>query len=215
MSTRNIQINRRTLMAAGLSGVSVLALGGISTAQAQTFPDLMKDIPIDDVVMGKEDAPVTIIEYASMTCPHCKRFHEQVMPEIKKTYIDTGKAKYILRPFPFDGDRRGEAAFMLALCAPNGNYYAMIDALFSTQQTWGGRGNPVPELLRLSKLAGMSEESFKACLGNQELLTKVIEGRNKAVKDFDVRATPTVFVNNEKLGDSSAESLKKAIEAAL
>ena len=215
MSFQKIQINRRTLMAAGMSGVSALALGGVSAVQAQTYPDLMKDIPVDDVVMGKADAPVTIIEYASMTCPHCKRFHEQVMPEIKKTYIDTGKANYILRPFPFDGDRRGEAAFMLALCAPNGNYYPMIDALFSTQQTWGGRGNPVPELLRLSKLAGMSEESFKECLGNQELLTKIIEGRNKAVKDFSVRATPTVFVNNEKLVDSSPETLKKAIEAAL
>ncbi len=215
MSFQKIQINRRTLMAAGLSGASVLAFGSVSAVQAQSFPDLMKDIPVDDVVMGKEDAPVTIVEYASMTCPHCKRFHEEVMPEIKKTYIDTGKVKYILRPFPFDGDRRGEAAFMLALCAPNGNYYAMVDALFSTQQSWGGKGNPVPELLRLSKLAGMSEASFKECLGNQELLTKVIEGRNKAVKDFDVRATPTVFVNNEKLGDSSPETLKKAIEAAL
>ena len=78
-----------------------------------------------------------------------------------------------------------------------------------------GQGDPVPELLRISKLAGMSEADFKACLGNQDLLTKIIEGRNKAVKDFSVQATPTVFVNGEKLGDSSVESLSKMIDAAL
>ena len=158
---------------------------------------------------------LVFVEYASMTCPHCKSFHEQILPTIKEKYIDTGKAKYILRPFPFDGDRRGEAAFMLAKCAPNNAYYPMIDALFATQGTWAGKGNPVPELLRLSKLSGMTEADFKACLGNQELLNQIVTGRNKAVKEFGVRATPTVFVNSEKLGDSTLESLTKAIEAAL
>ena len=91
----------------------------------------------------------------------------------------------------------------------------MIDALFSTQDVWAGKGNPVPELLRLSKLSGMTEADFKACLGNQELLTKIIQGRNKAVEDFGVRSTPTVFVNGKKLGDSSIESISEAIDAAL
>ena len=185
------------------------------TADAQTASGLFDGIGLEDNVMGDVNAKVTIIEYASMTCPHCKAFHEKVLPEIKEKYIDTGKAKYILRPFPFDGDRRGEAAFMLAKCAPNNAYYPMIDALFSTQGTWAGKGNPVPELLRLSKLSGMTEADFKACLGNQDLLTKIINGRNKAVKEFGVRATPTVFVNSEKLGDSTIDSLTKAIEAAL
>ena len=104
---------------------------------------------------------------------------------------------------------------MLAKCAPNNNYYAMVDALFSTQSTWAGKGNPVPELLRLSKLSGMSEADFKACLGNQDLLTKMINGRNKAVKDFNVRATPTLFVNGEKLGDSTLKTVTEAIEKSL
>ena len=184
-------------------------------ADAQTVNGLFDGIPLQDDVMGDVNAKVTIVEYASMTCPHCKSFHEQILPTIKEKYIETGKAKYILRPFPFDGDRRGEAAFMLAKCAPNNAYYPMIDALFAAQQVWAGKGNPVPELLRLSKLSGMTEADFKACLGNQELLTKIVEGRNKAVKDFGVRATPTVFVNSEKLGDSTLDSLTKAIEAAL
>ena len=196
------------------SALSLLPLLG-NAAFAQTTSGLFDDIPLEDDVMGDVNAKVTIVEYASMTCPHCRSFHEKILPEIKEKYIDTGKVKYILRPFPFDGDRRGEAAFMLAKCAPNGNYYAMIDALFSTQQSWAGKGNPVPELLRLSKLAGMTEADFKSCLGNQELLTKMVQGRNKAVKDFKVSATPTVFVNDQKLGDSTLESLTKAIDSAL
>ncbi len=212
-----MKLNRRSVLALGAtaSTAAIAAVSLPSIANAQSVSGLMDNLPLEDFVMGKADAPVTIVEYASMTCPHCKRFHEAVLPEIKKNYVDTGKAKYILRPFPFDGDRRGEAAFMLAMCAPNNNYYAMIDALFASQQAWGGKGNPVPELLRVSKLAGMTEDDFKACLGRQDLLTKMVEGRNKAVKDFNVRATPTVFVNGEKLGDSSVDALSKAIEAAL
>ena len=185
------------------------------TASAQGRVDLFTGIKLEDKILGDVNAKVTLVEYASMTCPHCRTFHEQILPELKTKYVETGKVKYILRPFPFDGDRRGEAAFMLALCAPNNSYYAMVDALFSTQQVWAGSGNPVPELMRLSKLAGMTEDGFKECLTNQEMLTQMIEDRNKAVNDFDVRSTPTVFINGEKLGDSSLETVTKAIEAAL
>ena len=206
-------ISRRHFIA--LASASAFLPATFAAAQAQTVSGLFDDIPVEDHVMGDVNAKVTLVEYASMTCPHCKSFHDRILPTIKEKYIDTGKVKYILRPFPFNNDRRGEAAFMLAKCAPNGNYYPMIDALFSTQNVWAGKGNPVPELLRLSKLAGMSEADFKACLGNQELLTKIVEGRNKAVKDFKVTSTPTVFVNDQKLGDSTLDSITKAIESAL
>ncbi|MEE9313510.1 MAG: DsbA family protein [Rhizobiaceae bacterium] len=210
-------ITRRKLLAAAsaLTLLPFLSSFPVTTVKAETVSGLFDDIPLEDNVMGDATAKVTIVEYASMTCPHCRTFHEEVLPEIKKTYVETGKVKYILRPFPFDGDRRGEAAFMLAKCAPDNNYYAMIDALFSTQQSWGTQGNPVPELLQLSKMGGMSEAEFKACLGNEELLNKIVKGRNKAVEDFGVNSTPTVFVNGEKLGDSSLKTLTKAIEAAL
>ncbi len=200
-----------------LSISTAVALSPILASEllAETVSGLFDDIPIKDEVMGDANAKVTIVEYASMTCPHCRSFHEQVLPTIKKDYIETGKVKYILRPFPFDGDRRGEAAFMLAKCAPNNSYYAMIDALFSTQDVWAGKGNPVPELLRISKLSGMTEDDFKECLGNQELLTQIIDGRNKAVKDFGVRSTPTVFVNGDKLDDATLDTVTQAIEAGL
>jgi len=206
--------NALSLMAASAAVATPLSIMPAS-ALAQGRLDLFTGLNLKDQVMGDVNAKVTLVEYASMTCPHCRTFHEKILPELKTKYVDTGKVKYILRPFPFDKDRRGEAAFMLALCAPNNNYYAMIDALFSTQRVWAGSGNPVPELMRLSKLAGMSEEEFNTCLRNQELLTQMVQDRNKAVKDFGVTATPTVFINGEKLGDSSLETVAKAIEAAL
>ena len=209
----SFKLNRRIFLAS--TAAMTLVSSAMMPAWSQTVSGLFDDIPLEDEVMGDVNAKVTIVEYASMTCPHCKSFHEEVFPAIKEKYIDTGKVKFVLRPFPFDGDRRGEAAFMLAKCAPNNSYYPMIDALFSTQSTWAGRGNPVPELLRLSKLSGMTEADFKACLGNQELLNKIIDGRNKAVSDFEVRATPTLFVNDQKLGDSRLETVTEAIEKAL
>lgn len=206
------------------SALSLLAASAAMTTPLVMMPniavaqgrfDMFTGLKLEDQVMGDVNAKVTMVEYASMTCPHCRTFHERILPELKAKYIETGKVKYILRPFPFDGDRRGEAAFMLAMCAPNNSYYPMVDALFSTQQVWGGSSNPVPELMRLSKLAGMSEDEFKACLSNQDLLTKMVEDRNKAVEDFGVRATPTVFINGEKLGDSNLKTVVDAIEAAL
>ncbi len=183
---------------------------------AQTVQGLYQNMPLEDQTMGNQNAKVTLLEYASMTCPHCKAFHEQILPDIKKAYIDTGKVKYVLRPFPFDGDRRGEAAFMLAKCAPNDNYYAMLDALFASQQNWAGKGKPVPELLRISKLSGMTETDFKACLSDQELLNRIINGRNLAVQKFNVRATPTIFINDQRFSEpATVESLSAALDGAL
>ena len=206
---------RKLLLTAASAGAALIAMP-LATARAQTVYGLFDDIPLEDDIMGDANAPVTLLEYASMTCPHCKSFHERILPEIKKNYIDTGKVKYIVRPFPFDGDRRGEAAFMLAKCAPNNSCYPMLDALFATQNNWAGKGNPVPELLRISKLSGMTEADFKACLGNQELLTKMIQGRNLAVSKFNVRSTPTLFINDQKFSQpSTVENLSAALDGAL
>lgn len=210
------KLNRRnfnkTLAFGAAAGLALPA----SVAQAQTVSGLYDNIPVKDDVLGNKDAAVTLLEYASMTCPHCKSFHERIFPAIKEKYIETGKVRFIMRPFPFDGDRRGEAAFMLAKCAPNDNYYAMVDALFATQRVWGGQGNPVPELLRIAKLSGMTEADFKACLGNQELLTSIIEGRNLAARKFNVRATPTLFINDQKYtSPNTVSALSEALDGVL
>ena len=212
---RQLLLGSAAFVAAGAS--VAFSLTGGDEALAQTVSGLHDNIELEDRVLGDVNAPVTIIEYASMTCPHCKSFHDKVLPEIKKNYIDTGKAKLILRPFPFDKDRRGEAAFMLALCAPKEAYYPMLDAIFGIQTALRTSPNVVADLRQITKLAGMSEQQFNDCLSekNQDTYKKMIDARNRAVRDFKVQSTPTVFVNDKKLGDSTLKTLQEAIEAAL
>ena len=125
--------------------------------------------------IGKPDAKVTIVEYASMTCPHCAHFHATTLPELKTKYIDTGKVRLILREFPFDP--RAEAGFMLARCSGD-NYFPMVDVLFKQQMQWAGVENSKDALLQIAKLAGFTQEKFEACLTDQKLLEDV-----RAVRD--------------------------------
>ena len=156
---------------------------------------LLAEGSLPDKVLGNEDAPITIVEYASMTCGHCANFHKNTLPAIKANYIDTGKARLVLREFPFDP--RAEAGFMLARCADD-KYFAMIDVLFQQQQNWAGVENAREALLQLSRLAGFSQESFEACLTDQKLLEDVREVRNRGANEFGVDATPTFFINGNK-----------------
>lgn len=214
--SRKMTFDRRELVLGALAGGILAVAYPILTAGAETIPSLYDAMPLDDEIMGDVNAPVTLLEYASMICPHCKSFHERIMPAIKEKYIDTGKVKYIVRPFPFNGDRLGEAAFMLAKCAPNNNYYPMLDALFTHQQNWTSGNDPVAELKRISKLAGLSEAEFDSCLKNRDLYHNMIKGRDIAVRKHNVRSTPTVFVGNERFtGSHSVESLSSALDRAL
>ncbi len=206
--------SRRTVLTS-LAAVSAVALlAGCSdsgTAQAETpatpaapaasvppasgtidMANVLAEGALPEKVLGNADAPVTIVEYASMTCGHCANFHKNTLPEIKKNYIDTGKARLIMREFPFDP--RAEAGFMLARCADD-KYFAMVDVLFQQQQSWVSVENARDALLQIVRLAGFSQESFEACLTDQKLLDDVREVRNRGSKDFGVDSTPTFFIN--------------------
>ena len=173
--------------------------------------ELLKPGALPEKVLGKDDAPVTIVEYASMTCPHCAHFHETTFPELKTKYIDTGKVRFIFREFPFDP--RAEAGFMLARCS-NDNYFAMVDVLFKQQQTWVGVENAKDALAQISKLAGFSQESFEACLTNQKLLDDVRAVRERGSNEFKVDSTPTFFINGKKYpGALSIEEMSAIIDA--
>lgn len=202
------------LVAVGTWSVSGHDISIVDSAKAQSASKLMEPQALPDMVMGDENAPVTIIEYASMTCPHCAAFHKETLPAIKEKYIDTGKVKLILREFPFDP--RAAAAFMLARCAPPESHYAMIDVLFQQQAEWARAEDARPPLLQISKLAGFTQESFEACLKNQELLDKVREVQQKAAKEYGVESTPTFFINGEKVsGALSVEEMSNIIDKHL
>ena len=171
---------------------------------------LLEPGSLPEKFLGKEDAPVTIVEYASMTCPHCASFHEKTLPELKTKYIDTGKVRLILREFPFDP--RAEAGFMLARCS-NDNYFAMVDVLLKQQQNWAGVEKVREALLQLSKLAGFTQESFEACLTDQKLLEDVRAVRDRGAKDFGVDSTPTFFINGGRYpGALSIDELSAIID---
>jgi protein-disulfide isomerase len=155
---------------------------------------LLKPGALPDKALGKDDAPVTIVEYASMTCPHCAHFNDTTFPELKSKYIDTGKVRYILREFPFDP--RAEAGFMLARCAGD-NYYAMVDVLFRQQEQWAAGNNTKDALLQISRLAGFTQESFNACLTDQKLLDQVRAVQKRGADEFKVDSTPTFFINGK------------------
>jgi protein-disulfide isomerase len=186
----------------------------VTPAHAVTVDQLMEPQALPDMVMGDSNAPVTIIEYASMTCPHCAAFHETTLPALKEKYIDTGKVKLILREFPFDP--RAAAAFMLARCAPPEQYYPMVSALFQQQKTWSSAENAAVPLLQIAKLAGFTQEKFEACLKDQELLNKVRAVFKKASEEYGVESTPTFFINGEKTsGTLSIEEMSKIIDKNL
>jgi protein-disulfide isomerase len=156
---------------------------------------------------------VTIVEYASMTCPHCAHFHETTFPELKTKYIDTGKVRFIFREFPLD--QLAAAGSMLARCAGDGKYFPMIETLFSQQRTWAVQ-KPIPPLLAIAKQAGFTQQTFEQCLGNQKLLEDIEKTRERASTKFGVNSTPTLFINGTKQsGALSFEDLEKKIQPLL
>jgi protein-disulfide isomerase len=216
-------ISRRRLLLAGAALVAVAAAGGSGywflsrpgTAQAQpagesdvNMADLVAPGPLGDHVLGSPDAPVTIIEYASMTCPHCAHFHETTYPEMKKKYIDTGKVRFIFREFPLDA--LAAAGSMLARCAGSDKYFPMIETLFSQQREWVVQ-KPLAPMLGIAKQAGFTQQSFDECLANQQMLTALEEGRNRATK-LGVNSTPTFFINGKIIrGALTPEELDKQV----
>ncbi len=175
--------------------------------------ELLKPGVLPDKILGKDDAPVTIVEYASMTCPHCAHFHATTLPELKTKYIETGKARLIFREFPFDP--RAEAGFMLARCS-NDNYFPMVDVLFKQQSNWAAVDNAKDALLQIAKLAGFSQESFEKCLTDQKLLDDVRSVQKRAANEFKVDSTPTFFINGKTYkGALTIEEMSAIIDGML
>lgn len=167
-------------------------------------------------VLGSPDAPVTLTEFASMTCPHCANFHQNFLPEIKEELIDTGKVKLVFVDFPLDG--LAAAASMLARCAGNERYFGFLEVLFRSQQSWSRAQNPRSALMQVARLGGMSETDFNACIGNAEMLSGIQKTAAKAQQDHGVQSTPSFLIDGEKIeaqkfGDVIVH-LRRAVAAA-
>ena len=214
-----MNITRREFLqstAALTLAAAVLSTDSRQPAHAQTpsQQDLMAPSSLPDQAQGSPGAPVTLIEYASMTCSHCASFHATTYPELKSRYIDTGKVRYILREFPLDPLAAG--AFMLARCAGDGKYFALVDTLFREQKNWAFAQNPIPPLLKIAKDNGFTEQSFEQCLSNQKLLDGLDEVRQRAQTKFGVNSTPTFFLNGKIIrGTMSIQELEKQMQPFL
>ncbi|MDW7553813.1 MULTISPECIES: DsbA family protein [Azospirillum] len=206
------------LIAVGMTLIVGLAVVGSrpsngQTLPVQTAPVQMAQAPavstadlLADRVLGNPNAPVTILDYSSMTCPHCAAFHTETLPKIKEAYIDTGKAKLIFRDFPFD--QTALRASMLARCAPAERYYPLLDVLFKSQGQWSRAADPVKALAQLGKLAGMSEQTISACMANQALENGILQSRLVGQDKYKVEATPTFVLNEGAATISGAQSFE-------
>ncbi|MCB1510193.1 MAG: DsbA family protein, partial [Hyphomicrobiaceae bacterium] len=174
---------------------------------------LMAKGELPDVTEGNKSAKVTIVEYSSMTCPHCATFHSGVYPQLKAKYVDTGKVYFVMREFPLDN--LAAAVSMLARCAGGDKIPAMVSLLFQTQPQWRTR-NPVPELQRITKQAGFTQATFEKCLDNPDMLAKLARQRDKASSEFGVDATPSFFINGKRYrGAPTLDGLSAAIDPLL
>jgi protein-disulfide isomerase len=216
--TRRELLTTGAVLALGAAAISAGALSPLTTLAiaADTNPspeDLAHAGPGGDVMIGSDKAPVTVIEYASMTCPHCAHFEETTLPELKKRYIDTGKVRYVMREFPLDA--LAAAGFMLARCAGPDKYETVVETLFAKQADWVTQ-KPIEPLKAIAKQFGFTEESFDKCLANQKVLDDIQAVRDHAVNKLGVNSTPTFFINGKRfVGDLSIEVMAKEIDPYL
>ncbi len=205
-----IHLSRRSL----LSAASALALASLLPDGAANAADLSKllEPPANgEMPLGPETAKVTIVEYASASCPHCAAFNNDVMPGLKAEYIDTGKLRFLLREFPHNDAALG--GFMVARCAPPDKYHALVDVMFRTQADWVQA--PLEGLKKIALQAGFTEASFNECLKNTDVAKGILAERKRG-EDFGVQGIPTIFINGELYeGDRTLDAMKAKIEPLL
>ena len=208
-----INTSRRSLML----GAAALSLFGSASAWAEEaktidLTDLLTPPEEGDMIEGQDTAKVTIVEYASASCPHCAAFYNDVYVKLKTDYIDTGKVRFVFREFPHND--QGMAAFMVARCSPKEKYFPLVDIFFKTQEKW------VPDafnqLKDIAKQTGMSEADFDACLKNEKIAKGIWDVRDKADKKYGVTGIPTIFVNGKAFeGERTYDAMKAVIDPLL
>ena len=181
-------LDRRHFLAS-LGAGSVLLPGLARAADEPAGP------PTGDIAMGAEDAPLTVIEYASLTCPHCASFHVNTWPKVKENYVDTGKVRFIMREVYFD--QYGLWAAMTARCGGEKGYYAMVDTFLKTQREWTSAQDIGAAIQQIGRRAGLSNDQLSACLSDRDYAKKLIEVYQENAEADGVRSTPSFIIDGE------------------
>ena len=172
------------------------------------------EITKDDFILGMDTAPITVIEYASLTCPHCAQFHQNALPTIKKNFIETGKIRYVYRDFPLD--QLALSGSMIAQCGGRDRYFAFIDALFAQQSNWARDPKPFAALSRIARLGGLSQAKFDECIKDKDIADAILKKRLDGDKIFGINSTPTIIINGKRFsGGLSIEQFKAVIAPLL
>jgi len=149
----------------------------------------------DDHILGNPDAPITIIEYASLTCPHCAHFHNDVLPDIKTNYIDEGLARLVFRNFPLD--RVALLGAQIANCAPDGSYFRIIEVMFRSQEQWASSNDPAAALEQIGRSGGIAPDTMQACIDDEALVEKILRRAQEAQVEYGLNSTPSFVINGQ------------------
>jgi len=195
------EFNRRKALIAGVLSVAAVSLAACDKGGTTSAVE-------GDMSLGSEDAPVTVVEYASVTCSHCAAWNEEVWPEFKRRYIDTGQVRYTFREFPTPPQEIAVAGFLLARCAGEDRYFAVVDSIMRNQRVIFA--NPRQELLNIARTAGMSEEQFNQCVTDQDAVDR-LNTRIEAAVRAGVDSTPYFLVNGQRQQDSTLEGFEATL----
>ena len=174
------------------------------------------DITEKDFVIGNEDAKITIIEYASLSCSHCADFHVNTLETLKKEYIDTGKVRMVFRDYPFNYPAL--LGSMVLRCIPENYRYDYMNALFKLQTDWVNKKNKktIQELYKIMQSGGMTKEEYDACIYNTELENEILEGVMEAQNQFNIKSTPSFIINGKLIeGNKSIKEFRQIIDKIL
>ncbi len=169
---------------------------------------------LQDKKIGEKSAKIKMVEFASLTCGHCARFHNEVFPRLQSEFIDTGKILFIYKDFPLD--KFALKASVIARCSGNDKFFSFLKVLYSKQKDWTRTQDPFKSLLKIAKLGGLKNDEIKVCVGNKSIEDGILKQRLTSSKKYDIKATPTIYFNGEKYnGDLTYEALKLKIDSLL
>ena len=209
-------MNRRQILLGGLGvGVTAATLPALSWRVLAADPpaglDPATGLFLDDRTLGSPAAKAVLIEYASLSCPHCANFHQTILPRLRTDWIETGKLLYVYRHFPLNAPALWAA--MVTECQQGDAFFGLLDLLFQQQQAWLTAEDTADALFKVAQLAGFDQARFDQCANDEDMLNKILDRVDYATATYDVKGTPTVILNGEKVQPSSYEELSAAIEA--